>query len=236
MGESFQPHQLRRRIWRPLVAVGAALLMAACGGGHEGPSPDQAQAYMHGLEKGSTLKPGTDVNALYADAMALKAKGDCTAAVPRLRQVAALGPGYEGAQTGLGECLIQGAPGADLSADYLEGLTWLRRAGDAGWPEAQADLADAHALGPTAIRNAEEAGFWLALYKMNTGKSRVGFVAMPKAQLAAVAAAIQPAAKAAGEKRAQAWERKVWQPPAAPATDDKGKHGRAMSRNPMSDE
>lgn len=174
-----------------MASAGVIALLTACGGEQEGPSAQQAQVYMNGLGgRGMMLRPGTDANTLYVDAMALKSKGDCAAAVPKLRQVAAIGPGYEDAQTGLGECLLEGTKGPDLSADYLEGLTWLRRAADAGWPEAQGQLAYAHALGPNAIRNAEEADYWLALYHMNTGKSRVGFVPLPDKQLAAIDAAI----------------------------------------------
>ena len=180
---------------------------------------------MNGLGgRGTMLRPGTDTNALYADAMALKAKGDCANAIPKLRQIAGLGPGYEGAQTALGECLLRGAGNADISSDYLEGLTWLRRAADGGWPEAQGRLAFAHAVGPTAIRNPEEAGYWLALYQANTGKSRVGFVPLPADQLASIDTAIPAAAKAAGAKRAETWERKVWIPPTTPPTQGPSSH------------
>jgi TPR repeat protein len=208
------------RAWRTVAAwAGVMVLLTACGGDQEGPSAKQAQVYMNGLGgRGLVLRPGPDANALYVDAMALKAKGDCAAAIPKLRQVAGIGPGYEDAQTALGECLLTATKGSELSADYLEGLTWLRRAADAGWPEAQGRLAFAHAVGPAAIRNAEEAAYWLALYRMNTGKSRVGFISLPDDQLAAIDAAVPAAAKAAGDKRAETWERKVWLPPNAPTT------------------
>ena len=199
------------RTWLPAATCWA--LLAACGG-REGPNDQQAQMYMAGLGgRGVMLRAGIDPNAVYGEAITLKAKGDCPGAVIKLRQVAPLGPGYENAQTALGDCLLQGAGGADLSADYLDGLTWLRRAGDAGWPEAQARLAAAHGLGPTAIRNSEESAYWLALYRANTGKSRVGFVALSAEQMAAIETAIPAAAKAAGEKRAESWTRKVWIPP-----------------------
>src|SRR5688572_15323897 len=113
---------------RGLTAVACvAAALAACGG-RDGPSPKQAKAFKKGLDgEDKTVRSGIDANTLYADAMALKAHGDCTAAVPKLRQVASLGPGYEGAQTALGECLIQPAK-LDLSSDYAEGLIWLIRA------------------------------------------------------------------------------------------------------------
>ena len=207
------PGQARVLLLRILLAVALPLAVVGCGD-HEGPNEKQAELYMQGLGgRGMVLRPGTDANALYASAVALKNKGDCAGAVPKLRQVANLGPGYEDAQTALGECLLQMAGNSDLSSDYLEGLTWLRRAADGGWPEAQARLAYAHALGPNAIRNSDEAAYWLGLYQMNPDKSRVGFVPFPADQIAAIEATLSPVAKEAGEKRAATWQRKVWLPP-----------------------
>jgi TPR repeat protein len=220
---------MRRR-----AALAGTLLLALAACGHDGPprpSERQAELYMSGLGgRGVVLRAGTDVNALYGEAMNLKARGDCAAAVPKLRPVANLGVGYENAQTALGECLLQAAGSSDLSADYLEGLTWLRRAGDAGWPEGQFRLAMAHALGPTAIRNQAEAAYWLALYNDNAGKARVGFVAPTASQVAALEAAIPADAKAAGVARATHWQRKVWIPPAptqqaAPGPTGRGRRG-----------
>ena len=163
--------------------------------------------------RGSLIRPGIDANAAYSQGVDLKAKGDCKAAVLKLRGPANIGPGYENAQTALGGCLLQIAGNGDLSSDYLEGLTWLRRAADGGWPEAQAELAEAHVMGPPTLRNPAEAAYWLALYDSNPGKARVGFTPFDPAALAAIRAKITPADKAAGEKRAATWERKVWLPP-----------------------
>src|SRR5579883_2039750 len=90
-----------------LLTLCLSVALAACGGEREGPDEKEAKLYMRGLgDRGNVLRPGTDANALYASAMALKAKGDCKGATVKLRQVAAIGPGYEDAQTALGECLI----------------------------------------------------------------------------------------------------------------------------------
>jgi TPR repeat protein len=221
---------------RRLAAIASIplLLLAACSDGPPRPSAKQAELYMEGLGgRGTMVRSGTDVNALYAEAVALQVKGDCPNAIPKLEKVANLGVGYEGAQTALGECLLQKAGTTDLSANYLEGLTWLRRAADAGWPEAQFHLAAAHALGPTAIRNGDEAGYWWALYTDNTGKKRVGFVPPPADQLAAVDAAIPAASKAAGKARAAHWQRQVWTPP-APANAP-GPTGRRVQRRGTED-
>lgn len=213
------------------VAVTSALL-AGCGSNSSEPNQKQAELYMQGLGgRGVVLRTGTDVNRLYAEAIARKAKGDCAGAIPNLQRVANLGPGYEDAQTALGECLLQKASTTELSADYFEGLTWLRRAADAGWPEAQFQLARAHALGPAAIRNADEAGYWYALYNGNSGKMRVGFIAPPMPEIAAVDAAIPAAAKTAGQARAAGWQRHVWIPPATPAATGPGPTERHVQRD-----
>ena len=163
--------------------------------------------------RGALIRPGVDANAAYSQGVELKAKGDCKAAVLKLRGPANIGPGYENAQTALGDCLLKLAGNSDLSSDYLEGLTWLHRAADGGWPEAQAALAQAHTIGPAALRNQAEAAFWLALYDANPSKARIGFTAFDPAGLAAIRAKLTPADKAAGEQRAATWERKVWLPP-----------------------
>jgi TPR repeat protein len=211
-----------------LRSVGAASLLAAalcgCGGGRERGDPSADGALLIGGPdgRGSLIRPGVDANAAYSQGVELKAKGDCKAAVLKLRGPANLGPGYENAQTALGECLLQNAGTADLSSDYLEGLTWLRRAADGGWPEAQAALAQAHVAGPPALRNTAEAAYWLALYDTNPTKARIGFTPFDPTALATVRAALTPADKAAGEKRASAWVRQVWLPPAPAGNGPRG--------------
>jgi len=219
------------------IAVAAALLaVAACGG--PAARDRQAGVAIAGIDgRVSIIRPGQDVNAAYSQGLDLKTKGDCAGAILKLRPVANLGPGYENAQTALGVCLIQtGAGGQELSSDYLDGLTWLRRAADAGWPEAQGTLAGAHTFGPATIRNGEEAAYWLALYEGNTGKSRVGFTPLAAADLAAVDKALTPAQKAAGAARAAQWQRKVWIPAAqspAPPAGQGGPTGRERREQPL---
>lgn len=191
-----------------------AATLAGCGGGRgDRDAPDGAMLIGGPDGRGSLIRPGVDANASYSEGVDLKARGDCKAAVLKLRGPANIGPGYENAQTALGDCLLRIAGNSDLSSDYLEGLTWLRRAADAGFPEAQVVLADAHANGPAALRNLQEAAYWLALYDANPGKARVGFTPYDAAALAAIRSKISPADKTAGEQRAATWERKVWLPP-----------------------
>jgi TPR repeat protein len=183
--------------------------------------------FMDGLGgRAMVLRPGMDANSIYAEGMARKQDGDCTGAIERLRPVAMLGPGYENAQTALGECLLQTGTGTEFS----EGVTWLQRAADAGWPEAQGRLAVVHATGAPGLRDLEAAAMWLALYRGNTGKARVGFVPMPEKDLAAADAALTPAAKEVGRARAATWQRKVWLPPTPPAQP--GPSGKERRRGP----
>lgn len=158
------------------------------------------------------VRPGRDPNGAYIQATEFKAKGDCATAVKLLRPVARLGPGYENAQTALGECLLEQA---DTRED---GMTWLTRAADAGWPEAQAALAFQFG-GGSPSHSGEEAAYWLALYDSNPNKARVGFQAPDAKSVSAVRGALTDAEKAAGIKRAAGWERKLWIPP-APAEGD----------------
>src|SRR3954469_22075487 len=135
---------------RPLLAgLVIASVLAGCSSGPPEPSRRQAELYMQGLGgRGVVLRPGTDVNRYYAEAIAQKEQGDCAGATPKLQNVAGLGPGYENAQTALGECLLEKASADNAPASYNGALLWLRRAADAGWPEAQFRMAYAHALGP----------------------------------------------------------------------------------------
>jgi hypothetical protein len=210
------------RVNKATVALAAALFALS---GCSGPSREREQGVaIAGIDgRISVIRPGQDVNAAYSEGLDLKNQGNCAGAILKLRPIASLGPGYENAQTALGTCLLESAAkDKELSADYLDGLMWLRRAADAGWPEAQGALAGAHAFGPTTIRNGEEAAYWLALYQTNPSKSRIGFTAMGPADVAAIEKSLSPAQKETGATRAAEWQRKVWIPapqqqPAPPA-------------------
>jgi len=200
------------------AALVILLAVSACGSGGSPPRERDGGIAVEGVDGRTTIyRAGFDSNAIYLEGMDLKSKGDCAGAAPKLRMVASRGPGYENAQTALGECLTQNAP-ADKqpSAEFQEGMTWLRRAGDAGWAEAQAALARAHALGPPAVHSGEEAAYWLALYEANNAKARIGFRPMAAADIAAVEKSLTDAEKAVGAQRAALWQRKVWLPPPQP--------------------
>ncbi|MSO73307.1 MAG: sel1 repeat family protein [Rhodospirillaceae bacterium] len=216
---------------RACAAAVATLIVAGCTSDGELRDDANAALYEPGLGgRGTIIRPGGDPNAIFGAGMDLKAKGDCAGAAVKLRLVANMGPGYENAQTALGECLTNsGAPGSP-TADFYEGMTWLRRAADAGWPEAQGRLAQIHALGPSAIRNGEEAGYWMALYDANATKSRLGFTPMEAQTLSTIRDAISAADRVSGEKRAAQWQRKVWLPPVQPKNAQTGGPGARQQR------
>lgn len=199
-----------------VLAAAALLALTACGGGGMRRDDDnEGGVIVRGIDgQVSVIRPGHDPNAAYSEGLDLKTKGDCPGAIEKLRPVANIGPGYENAQTALGACLLQvGSKSPEPSADYFDGLTWLRRAADAGWPEAQSTLAMAHAFGPSAIRNGEEAAYWTTLYETNPSKLRIGFVPLPARDLAALEKSLSPADKNAGIARARVWKRTIWLPP-----------------------
>lgn len=196
-----------------ILFAAALLALGACSGQQR--ERDEVMQFADGPGgRMLMVRPGMDPNAAYAQGLDLKTRGDCPAAVVKLRPVANLGPGYENAQTALGSCLLViGGKAKDLSSDYLDGMTWLRRAADAGWPEAQGALAMAHMFGPSAIRNGEEAAYWLTLYETNSGRMHIGFTPLKDADVTTMERALSTADKNAGVARAQQWVRQIWLPP-----------------------
>ncbi|MGE0667565.1 MAG: hypothetical protein AB7O49_13490 [Sphingomonadales bacterium] len=146
----------------------------------------------------------------YVRAVELQGQGDCEKAIKLFRRVAMQGAGYEDAQRRLGECTILLA-GSD-SARYKEGIVWLRRAAEAGWPEAQGALAYEYAAGPTP--DLAEAARWLALYQDNPRMKRLGFTPLPAAKLSAIRARLTPEQIEQGRTAAKSFAPVVWVPPA----------------------
>lgn len=223
-----------------LCALLAAATLAGCGGGGRGPGgrgpggPEREDPGMIVDERADGtrigVRSGRDPNRAYIQATEFKAKNDCASAIKLVRPVANLGPGYENAQTLLGECLITQADGRD------EGVMWITRAADAGWPEAQASLATYYGT-DTVGRSGGEAAYWLALYDSNPSKARVGFRAPDARALDAVRASLSEADKTAGARRAATWQSKLWLPPAdaeGPGLrrEDRGKGVFGQQRSP----
>ncbi|MEN3977107.1 hypothetical protein [Emcibacter sp. SYSU 3D8] len=151
----------------------------------------------------------------YVRAVELQAAGDCEKASRLLFRVAMQGIGYEDAQRRLGECTIVLAKGERTR--YLDGIVWLRRAAEAGWPEAQGSLAYEYATGPMA--DGVEAARWLTLYENNPRMKRLGFTPMTADKLARIRAMITPEQLAKGQAAAAAFVPVTWTPPAAAKRD-----------------
>lgn len=200
-----------------VMASIAALLFSACasdgprgkrGGGPGGGMGDSnAQMTEHGGGFGTV-----DFNALYRRTMEQKANGDCQKTLAPLQTLAHQGPGYEGAQQALGECLLQNAA-PDAVTDQLNALLWLRRAAEGGRTEAQGALAAVYLDGPDALRNRPQALFWYALYKDNASRGRVAFVALASATEARLKAAFTDADITAVATDVASWQPTVWIPP-----------------------
>ncbi len=154
--------------------------------------------------------PGIDqLNQAYLKGVDLHRSGNCSAAIRRLYPVAMAGAGFEDAQRHLGECLTSTA--ADNQTQYLEGLLWLRRSAEAGWPEAQGALAVEYVEGP--VPDLREAALWLALYNRNPRRSRPAFTPLPTEVLARLDAAIAEDLIQAGQKAADGFKIVVWKAP-----------------------
>lgn len=176
----------------------AVLFISGCSNGQRGP--------------GAGARPQQpNINDVFARGVELHEAEDCRKAVPHLYQAAFHGPGYEDAQWRLGECLMRRAQPAISSTQYLEGLVWIRRAAEAGWPEAQARLAVAYTH--DGLMRPVEAAMWLTLRDQNVRRSRIGFVSLPPETLANIRARLSPSQIAEGEARANAWKKTLWRPP-----------------------
>ncbi len=147
----------------------------------------------------------------YVRGVELQTQGDCEKASKLFARVANLGNGYEDAQRRLGECTIALAGGDQ--AKYMEGIVWLRRAAEAGWPEAQGVLAYEYVAGPAP--DLAEAARWLAIYESNPRIKRLGFTPLPAGKLARVRAGLTPEQIAQGQAAAASFVPVSWVPPAA---------------------
>jgi hypothetical protein len=186
-----------KAIFATLLLATATLTACSSGSGPRGVLPRDRDA----VDRMSTA---------YVRGVELQNAGKCEEAVKLLERAAAQGPGYEDAQRRLGECLITLSNGS--GEQYSQGIVWLKRAAEAGWPEAQGALAFEYATGPQA--DPVEAAKWLILYERNPRLKRIGFTPLPAGRLARIRAAIPAEAMAKGQTAADAFMPVVWQPPA----------------------
>ncbi len=150
------------------------------------------------------------VSDAYVRAVELQNAGDCDKASKLLYRVAMQGNGYEDAQRRLGECTI--ALSAGDRTKYMDGIVWLRRAAEAGWPEAQGLLAFEYATGP--MPDLVDAAKWLTLYDNNPKTKRLGFTPVAADKIARTRGKISPEQLAQGQAAAASFVPVAWVPPA----------------------
>ncbi len=192
-------------------------LLSACAGsrdsGRRSPRGDQGDGRRRGAGGGPPSErngaQGLNSNERFKRAQSLWQQGDFESAIPLFRDIALNGSGFENAQYMLGDCLVQlGEKDGVFSARYLEGLSWLRRAADSGWPEAQAKLMNIHFSGPAQMLNLGEAAFWREVYLHNIMRQRVGFIPTKEAVLSELDAALTEQQRAEAKARAATWSLK----------------------------
>ncbi|MFQ5346633.1 MAG: hypothetical protein ACE5ED_02160 [Rhodothalassiaceae bacterium] len=189
-----------------LIALPA---LAACAGGGGNPRQQAAQR----LEQVRQI-PTVDVSSrLYTQALEMKAAGNCAGAIPGFYALAQRGAGYELAQYHLAACLLEDAPRSLSSTRFLDGLVWLRRAAEAGSPEAQGALALLYLDGPEGLRDSAEAAFWYELSLANPAAKRPGFTPLDRTKTERLESALSPALRAAARERIEGWQKVVWSAP-----------------------
>lgn len=149
----------------------------------------------------------------YSQAIQAKSNGDCARAVPQLYGLALRGSGFELAQYHLADCLMQSVERTAVSTDYLEALVWMRRAAEAGSPEAQAALAAEYLDGPADLRDRQQAAQWYVLYRDNGAKNRPGFKPINRDRIRHLEAAFSPGETEAAESWADNFEIRNWRAP-----------------------
>lgn len=144
----------------------------------------------------------------YSDTMDKAANGDCSEeTIAELTCFSYRGHGYEGAQTALGLCQTQ-------NKNMNEGVTWLRRAADSGWPDAQKVLVDIYLKGNGVAADKVEAGKWAQLYRKNPSLLSLG-VQPDKKVSELIRAELTQAERVDASLRADQWNAHFWAPQTA---------------------
>ncbi len=142
-----------------LVTLSSFFLASCGGGGHRRGDDGSVIPTARELDPASTH---------YSDTMDMASTGNCSdEVISVLTCYAYRGHGYEGAQTALGQCLMK-------TKKAENGLVWLKRAANAGWPDAQKALAQTYLEGDGVQQNNVEAGKWGLLYMKNPSLLSLG--------------------------------------------------------------
>lgn len=180
----------------------AALTITACSSGGAARKRDEDGRVV------PTLAEQDPSGTLYAKSVENAAKGECDErTLDVLTCFAYRGHGYEGAQTALGQCQI-------ASGNAAEGVDWVRRAADAGWPDAQKLMADLLLKGESVGQDTVQAAKWGKLYSRNPALLSLGVV--PDRSIAlGFEGRIEPEQLELAEQLAQAWRPTYWTPSSA---------------------
>ncbi|MGB5950458.1 MAG: hypothetical protein WBG82_14155 [Parvibaculum sp.] len=176
----------------------AMLVLGACGGGEA----RKRDANGNLVPTARELDPA---GTLYAETVAQAESGNCEAdTINVLTCFSYRGHGYEGAQTALGQCLLR-------TGRTQDGLTWLRRAAEAGGADAQKRLAQVYANGKLVAQDNVEAATWNKLYLRNPALLSLG-VQPDRSVAETLSGRLTAQENAAADHRANAFTPKYWQP------------------------
>ena len=153
-----------------VAAIAATFLVAACGGG---PRNEAIRL----PEEGQPINPAL-ATTFYTEALRVKERDGCSAAVSILSRLAEWGRGYEIVQYQLGICLLDMA---DVATDPMErqdskakGFAWVLLAGNSNNVNAQGKLAELYLNGIGTASDKIEAGKWYLLYDGHSFKREIG--------------------------------------------------------------
>lgn len=191
--------QLKQPAGAVVALCCAALLLAACGGDGAARKRDADGRIV------PTLAEQDPSGTLYAKSISDAARGECDEkTLDVLTCFAYRGHGYEGAQTALGQCQI-------AMGNETEGMEWVQRAADSGWPDAQKLLAELYLGGQADGRDIIEAAKWAKLYSRNPSLLSLGV--RPDISLAeAFHGNISEEQNALADQRVAAWMPRYWTP------------------------
>ncbi len=186
---------------RFILLLGAmAIALSACGGGEGGPRKRDADGRV--LPTPAEMDP---TSTLYAQAVNRAAQGACDEETFNvLTCFAYRGHGYEGAQTALGQCHL-------AAGDKVEGATWVGRAANAGWADAQKLLARLYLRGDGLTENPVEGAKWAKLYSRNPSLLSLGV--QPDPSVAEdFKSVLTREDNATADARALRWTPSYWEP------------------------
>lgn len=185
--------------WAISVACIAALALTACSGGGAARKRDADGRVL------PTLAEQDPSGTLYAKSVSMASKGECgEETLNVLTCFAYRGHGYEGAQTGLGQCEL-------ALGNSAEGVEWIKRAADSGWPEAQRLLAQLYIRGEAVEQDPVEGAKWAKLYSRNPSLLSLG-VQPDMSVVAEFRGILTSEQNVLADQRAQSWVPAYWTP------------------------